>query len=256
MNEFYIGLGNVSDAWPFKCCMVSVAELHRRKRSDFRVNEWIMDSGGFSQLSKHGQFLLSPDDYLEDINRFCDSGKLRAAVAQDWMCEPAVIARTGKSVEEHQELTMISFLDLRQWTDIPIMAVLQGQEPEDYAAHVRSYGKWLELGAWVGVGSVCRLNGDPDAIEDRLLAIKRQRPDLRLHGFGLKMTALSRPTVRALLHSADSMAWSYAGRKNDGDAHDPRLALSYAARVQTLLQKPSLFIQEQLFHWWADNNVK
>jgi hypothetical protein len=44
------------------------------------------------------------------------------------------------------------------------------------------------------------------------------------------------------------MAWSFAGRKN-GDAHDPRLALEYAAEVELLLAEPS-FVQNQLFKWW------
>jgi hypothetical protein len=42
------------------------------------------------------------------------------------------------------------------------------------------------------------------------MAIKNERPDLRLHGFGLKTTALADPLVRSMLWSADSMAWSFA----------------------------------------------
>ena len=93
-------------------------------------------------------------------------------------------------------------------------------------------------------------NGNPNRIEDILLAIKTERPDLRLHGFGVKLTALKQPTVRALLHSSDSMAWSYAGRKEDGSEHHPPRALAYAARIEALIGRPS-FIQSQLFHWWS-----
>jgi hypothetical protein len=84
---------------------------------------------------------------------------------------------------------------------------------------------------------VCRRNGNPNAIEDVLLAIKRERPDLRLHGFGIKVAALKRPTVRAVLHSADSMAWSLANRKQNNDAHDPRRALAYAAHIQHIIER-------------------
>jgi ribosomal protein L11 len=45
-----------------------------------------------------------------------------------------------------------------------------------------------------------------------LKAIKAERPDLRLHGFGIKTTALSWEEVRDNLESADSMAWSFAAR--------------------------------------------
>jgi hypothetical protein len=91
---------------------------------------------------------------------------------------------------------------------------------------------------------------NPDQIEDILLAIKAQRPDLRLHGFGIKFEALKSSTVRELLHSSDSMAWSFAGRKS-GTEHDPRLALSYAAKIEAFIGQPS-FIQPQLFHWWNE----
>ena len=101
------------------------------------------------------------------------------------------------------------------------MPVLQGYSPESYVAHVDRYGELLTSGQWVGVGSVCKRNGNPDQIEDILLAIKAQRPDLRLYGFGPKLEALKSPTVRQLLHSSDSMAWSFAGRKT-GTEHDPR----------------------------------
>jgi hypothetical protein len=84
--------------------------------------------------------------------------------------------------------------------------VLQGYAPADYAAHVRAYGARLEPRAWVGVGSVCKRNGRPAAIEAVLLAIKQERPDLRLHGFGVKLTALGSQLVRTLLFSADSTA--------------------------------------------------
>lgn len=93
-------------------------------------------------------------------------------------------------------------------TDVYILPVLQGFSPESYAEHVRGYGTLLKQGHWVWVGSVCKRNGHPRQIEDVLLAIKSERPDLRLHGFGIKLTALSSVTVRSLLHSADSMAWS------------------------------------------------
>lgn len=211
-----------------------------------------MDSGAFGQLWKHGKFLISVDQYIEDINRFSKHGSLKAAVAQDWICEPFLIERTGKSVQEHQALTIQSYVELRQRTDVPILPVLQGFGPGDYGAHVRQYGNLLETGQWVGVGSVCNRNGNPDAVEDVLLAIKSQWSDLRLHGFGLKIQAIERPTIRASLHSSDSMAWEISGLRVSKyeNAHDPRLALVYSAKIQQPIQKPS-FVQEQLFEWWG-----
>jgi len=166
------------------------------------------------------------------------------------MCEPFIVKKTGLSIAEHQTITIERYTRLIQLTDAYVMPVLQGYAPESYAAHVHDYGSLLKHGQWVGVGSVCRHNGNPDRIEDVLSAIKTQRPDLSLHGFGLKILALRRPTVRALLHSSDSMAWSYAARMEDGSEHDPRRALAYAARVEGIIREP-MFIKQQLYSWWG-----
>lgn len=93
------------------------------------------------------------------------------------------------------------------------------------------YGDRLTFGQWVGVGSVCKRNGDPRMIEAVLRAIKEVRPDLRLHGFGLKTTALSSGLVRSLLYTADSMAWSFSARKQGRDANDWREAKAWVARI-------------------------
>jgi hypothetical protein len=65
----------------------SLSVSSSQRHSDFRVNNWFMDSGAFSQISRHGKFTMSADKYLEQIARFSTCGNLRAAVCQDWMCE-------------------------------------------------------------------------------------------------------------------------------------------------------------------------
>lgn len=251
MEAFYIGLDHECYAWPFKRCMISVNTIAKRK-SRFKVNEWIMDSGAFSQISRYGKFMMSPRQYLEQIERW----RPTVAVVQDWMCEPFILQKTGLSISEHQKRTTESYVKLTEHSPVPILPVLQGFTPHDYVQHIRLYGsilrdaQWEGNGQWVGVGSLCKRNGNGDAIEDVLLAIKSERPDLRLHGFGLKIQALERPSVRALLYSADSMAWSYAGGCEKGNAHDPRDALRYAARVQALCDMPA-FVQGQLFEAWS-----
>lgn len=105
---------------------------------------------------------------------------------------------------------------------LPLMPVLQGALPEHYVDHLRTYGDRLTFGMWVGVGSVCKRNGYPHEIAAVLRAIKADSPDLRLHGFGCKLTALSSAEVRAALHSADSLAWSYAARKQGRNPNDWR----------------------------------
>lgn len=198
-----------------------------------------MDSGAFTEVARHGGYREGVAAYAEQVARWRRCGELVAAVSQDWMCEPFVVERTGKSVPEHQELTIERYDDLRALvTETYIMPVLQGYKPEEYASHVRSYGRRLGHGAWVGVGSVCKRNGDPDAITNVLLAIKGERHDLRLHGFGVKLTSLRDPRVRGLLHSSDSMAWSFAARREGRNANDWREAEDYCQEVDLAATGP------------------
>jgi hypothetical protein len=250
MDQFFIGLHHPSDAWPFLRSMISINAIRERK-GPFKINDWILDSGAFTEMSTYGRWRTGPEEYAEQINRWKHNGNMLAAVSQDLMCEPFILEKSGLTIQDHQTITIERYLRLIELTNVSVMPVLQGYSPDSYAAHVRQYGGLLKHGQWVGVGSVCKRNGNPDQIEDVLLAIKTHRPDLRLHGFGLKMEALKSGTVRALLHSSDSMAWSFAGRKEDGSEHDPRRALAYAAKIETLIRRP-MFVQPQLFKWWSE----
>ena len=78
---------------------------------------------------------------------------------------------------------------------------------------------------------MCKRNGDPRAVASVLHAIKLARPDLRLHGFGLKTTALADPLVRSLLETADSMAWSFAARREGRNPNNWREAVSWTQRI-------------------------
>ena len=60
----------------------------------------------------------------------------------------------------------------------------------------------------------------------------RGAPDLKPHGFGLKLTALSSERVRQWLWSADSLAWSLAARRQGRDGDSWREAMRYAERVE------------------------
>jgi hypothetical protein len=224
----------------FERCMVSVNRL-RNRVSDFPAREWMMDSGAFTEVTQHGGYRHGPAEYAEQCNRWKRCGDMVAAVSQDWMCEPFAVAKTGKTVPEHQALTVERYAALRAMTGAYVLPVLQGWEPADFAAHVREYGNLLGHGAWVGVGSVCKRNTQVGAIEAVLRAILRERPDLKLHGFGLKLTALQDSAVRSLLYSADSMAWSYAARIQGRNGNDWREAREFSRRVNERPPQRNLF---------------
>ncbi len=232
--RFFTGLHQPSDARHFDAAFVSVNRLRQRK-APMLARDWIMDSGAFTEISTHGRYRHGVTEYAAEIRRWATngSGRLLAAVAQDWMCEAWIVAKTGLSVPEHQRLTVERYDALleQDTADVYILPVLQGFDPGDYVEHIRLYGERLTFQQWVGVGSVCKRNGDPRAVAAVLLAIKEARPDLLLHGFGLKTTALSDPLVRAQLHTADSMAWSFHARKNGRNANDWREAVRWTAAI-------------------------
>ena len=240
--QFFVGLHQPSDARHFDACMVSINRLRDRK-SSFKVGDWIMDSGAFSEISLHGEFRSSIVDYASEIRRWAKVGNMLAAVSQDYMCEPFILAKTGMSVKDHQLLTIGRYLSIASFVgnSAYVMPVLQGFWPEEYVSHIRQYATMIHEGQWVGVGSVCKRNARIESVESVLVAINRERPDLRLHGFGLKTTALRSSIVRRLLFSADSMAWSYAARKSGGDRNSWRTAAKFCQSISEQRVKPRQF---------------
>lgn len=238
--KFYPGLHQPADAQHFPLACININRLWGRKKP-VQCADVVVDSGAFRELFLHGKYRHSVNIHAAEIHRLHTSGvvSIAAAVAQDYMCEPFILAKTGLTIEDHQRLTierydaLVAELERLFGGTIPfhVMPVLQGFAPQDYVNHIRMYGDRLKPGMWVGVGSVCKRQGDPRSIIAVLQAIASERPDLLLHGFGVKKTALMHPGVRELLSTADSMAWSFAARKQGRDANDWREAALFADAI-------------------------
>lgn len=231
--RFFVGLHQPCSARHAQDVFISVHRLARRVRA-FEVGDWIMDSGAFSTILKYRGYPDAPEAYAALIRRWAGNGNLLAAVSQDYMCEPMMLALTGLTVADHQRMTIERYdaIAAAGTAGVYLMPVLQGYDPAEYVEHLRAYGDRIPFGAWVGVGSVCKRNAQPSAVAAVLLAIKRERPDLRLHGFGVKVTALASGLVRQLLETADSMAWSFAARREGRDANSVGEAVAFADRIR------------------------
>lgn len=245
--RFFVGLAAPSHAKHFAECFLSINPLWERK-SGFEVKEWILDSGGFTEIMKYGEYRHSVAEYAAKVKQLAANGTLLAAVSQDYICDPDVLRRTGLTLCQHQTLSVTRYLDLRERDcGTYIMPVLQGQSPASYVAHLRLYGNAITPHAWVGVGSIVKRSKNPRVVEAILLSIYRARPDLRLHAFGLKTTALLSGTVRRLLFSADSIAWSFAARMSKrGGANDWREAYRFRARINAQQPVVPLFSPDEL----------
>jgi hypothetical protein len=212
---FYLGTHQPHWLWQANFPLfVSHRQLARRpRRLRPAACRWALDSGGFTELSLRGRWVTAAEDYAQAVTIYAQRiGRLDFAAPMDWMCEPFMIERTGLSVAEHQHRTVANYLLLRQLApDLPFIPVLQGWHLADYLACVDLYasaGVDLAAAARVGLGSVCRRQSTRDIAVIVAALAKR---GVRLHGFGVKTGGLH--TYGHLLASADSMAWSYAARR-------------------------------------------
>lgn len=184
---------------------------YKRKLPD-AIGPWSCDSGAFSELEDNGRFTISSNDYAVEVKRYRSHiGNMLWAAPQDWMCEERILKKTGKSIVEHQHLTVNNYLDLMTAAPtVPWIPVLQGWSFADYLRCTELYeaaGVSLKSLPLVGLGSVCRRQ---NTLMVEQLIVHLHRAGLKLHGFGFKIEGLRR--VASCLTSADSMAWSYAGR--------------------------------------------
>lgn len=260
MTLFYLGTDN--PAW-LKRTDVPLFVSHIRLKGYVNppkaLGRWSLDSGGFTQLSQHGEWRVTAAEYAEAATRYAHKvGGLDWASPQDWMCEPWITEKTGKSVAEHQERTVSSLLELRALApDVHFIPVLQGWGLDDYercADLYASAGIDLRAERTVGLGSVCRRQST-----DEIGAIVSTfaREGYRLHGFGVKLVGLRR--YGGMLESADSMAWSFAARygpirlegcEHEKCSHCIRWALQWREKAIEALretQAPTFAIQETLF---------
>jgi hypothetical protein len=233
--RFYVGIHQPPMAARFEQSFISINRV-RGRHKPIPSDRWILDSGAFREFEAWGEYRHTVADYASEVRRLAAiNAGLECVVSQDFMCEPFILKRTGLSVRDHQRLTIDRYDELtRLVPGIAVMPVLQGYFVHEYLAHLADYGGRLVPGMRVGVGSVCKRNSQLSQIETILTALAIKRPDLRLHGFGLKTTALGSDLVRRCLWSADSMAWSFAARKQGRDGNDWREAARFVNWIDTM----------------------
>ena len=195
---------------------VSHRRLAKRRTLPVARTTWALDSGGFTELSMHGGWQTSPETYVAAVTRYAQEiGNLAWAAPQDWMVEPFILAKTGRSVRDHQAATVANFLTLKSLApELPFIPVLQGWTISDYETCVDLYDRaGVRLADYpvIGLGSVCRRQA---TAEIGAIVATLADTGLRLHGFGVKTRGLQR--YGADLVSSDSMAWSLRGRHLPG----------------------------------------
>lgn len=204
-----------------------------------------LDSGAYSHLARNGRWKVSAEEYARRVRQIAEgTGTMEWAATQDWLCSPDVLEATGKSVLEHQELTVRSWLELVQLEPgVAWLPTLQGWGLDDYFRHIEMYdeaGIDLLEQPLVGVGSIARRQSDDEVIEmlGELSAL-----GLRLHGFGVKISGLRR--ALPYLASSDSMAWSWEGRVREEDPrarHSQTYAEQYRRKVLEMVAETETYV--------------
>lgn len=209
--KFY--LGTPREAWleydtqiPF---FISYRILRRKKNFKKVKMNWCLDSGGFTELSLYSKWTIDRDKYLDDCFTYYEEmGNVDFFCPQDWMCKPHILKNTQKTIQEHQQLTIDSYLYLKS-SGLPFIPILQGWSIDDYLQHMRMYetvGIDLTKESTVGVGSICRRQGT----EEINNLIKILSKHINIHAFGAKIKGLT--MFKDFIKSSDSMAWGTRAR--------------------------------------------
>lgn len=173
---------------------------------------WVLDSGGFAELGKHGRWRHSAPQHVERVRAAIEQiGPCDFAGQQDWTCGPSSIEASGLTVIEHQLRTVANYLELWELApEVPWLPTLQGWTAEDYERHVQFFeDEGVKLGELplVGIGSIANRQHDPEV--GRIVRHVAAH-GLRLHGFGVKKQGLL--MYGDVLAAADSSTWTIAAR--------------------------------------------
>lgn len=197
------------------------------------VDPWAYDSGGFFVLREHRTWPITVRQYVADAIRHAEwAGRWPDWFAtMDMMCEPDMMARTGLTVDDHQDVSTVNYVEaVRVWpeeleraglnpeTPHRWVPVVQGWKADHYPTAVEKLRAAEEAAGIaparvVGIGSVCRRE-DSEEIGDVVTAVREAiGTETALHAFGVKSGGLGR--YGPLVDSCDSQAWSYGARKRD-----------------------------------------
>ena len=210
IQEFYYG---ASWHWPLPYLprvMLSYNMLRKLKAAWSIDIPFMMDSGAFSVILTHGKYPFTPEEYTSGIEKWHPD----ITWTMDYPCEPSVQKRGDYNPKKAQEMTIdnqIKLLDLNVNTQM----VVQGWTINDYLENLDRIKDQGLLTEHLGIGSVCR-RGQNKEIARIVRAIHNSVPSwVKLHGFGIKVSALKETDARFLLHSADSESWDYERRYDD-----------------------------------------
>jgi hypothetical protein len=224
--------------WPY--ILASYAG-RRPQLPRYHEYELMIDCGGFSQMKLNGGYTIDDRAYLAYIQEMNPANY----ILRDYPCEPQVLREHGRTVRQHIEMTVdhhIRLLELHDRLGVrsnPV-PVIQGWKIADYLHAIDRLREQGLVRGYMGIGTLCR-RGSQRGIAKVVRAVNAELPRVKLHGFGVKITALKEPGVWSGLYSVDSGAYGYTARHvklRDGDSATASLSdlRRHVQRIQRLKQ--------------------
>jgi len=232
--------------------MINYATENNKPWKD--IDNLFIDSGGYSFMLGKGEYETADRKYLE----FIEKHQPDFFALRDYPCEPDVLEKNGRTVQDHLEATtkrhqnLLSLMPEFNIEAQPV-SVIQGWKLEDYLNHLEMMKDQDLLTDYVAIGSVCRRNQD-DEIRRIISEIHDRITDRKLHAFGVKSNILRFKDMKSKLDSADSMAYEHGeqfGRRVSGTKkksfRDSALAyLKFKKNINSMLENPSSDKQKTL----------
>lgn len=178
------------------------------------INRLFIDSGGYSFMKGKGEYETSDQTYCN----FIKTHEPELWAFRDYPCEAEILDAHGRSVEDHQRMTVDrhrSLLDKYESQSLPgtAVSVLQGWGVDDYIRHIDAHNDAGTLLDHVGIGSVCRRDQDAE-LRQIITSVNDELPSWvrSVHAFGVKANVLRFADVRSALSSADSQSYDFRAR--------------------------------------------
>ncbi len=172
-----------------------------------------IDSGGFYSSMVSGGYTKTDDEYLQFVEKI-----MREYFAlRDYPCEPQLLKKHNLTVKQNINRTVdnhLSLLDIlpKYCINSEPVPVIQGWKKEDYLSCIDAFNEQGLMNNYMAIGSVCRRTA-LDNIREIVISVRDNVPSwVKLHGFGLKLTALKDLAIWKALYSTDSGAWDYVAR--------------------------------------------
>jgi len=204
-----------------------------------------IDSGGFFSSMQAGHYTKTDAEYLEYIE-----AKNPAFFAlRDYPCETELLKKHSRTVFEHIKMTvehhclLLDMLPEYNINAVPI-PVIQGWSVEDYQLCIDLFRERGLITDYMAIGSVCRRTSIKN-IRDIIVSVRDNLPaKTKLHGFGVKLTALKDLAIWNALYSVDSGAWDYVARWKKFRGEETNIpdaslnaAVDYIAKIKRIHEK-------------------